>query len=208
MRKLLIALPLIAAVPFIANHSVNAAGPWQMGPDAKTITGGRYTIDAAHTLIGWRVLHLFFNDYFGAFGNPTGELNLDIVNPSKSSVTIDIPISGLVTASEKLTGHMKTKDFFDAEKFPSAKFASTSVKVSKLNAVITGNLTMMGITKPVTLKANLSGNGPNLFRNKIETVGFHAKTSINRSEWGMSYGIPGVSDKIDLDITAAFEKAP
>jgi polyisoprenoid-binding protein YceI len=208
MRKLLFALPLLVAAPMIIHHSVQAAGPWQMGPDARTITGGRYTVDGLHTLVGWRVNHLFFNDYFGIFGNMTGELNLDKDNPAKSSVSIEIPISGLVTASEKLSGHMKSKDFFDAERFPTAKFVSTNVKVNKLTAVITGNLTILGVTKPVRLSANLSGNGPNLFKNKVETVGFHAKTSINRSEWGMTYGVPGVADKVDLEITAAFEKTP
>ena len=200
MRKLLLAL--LVAVPYIAN------GESAMAPkvvDTSKIAGGTYVVESTHALIGWKVDHFGFNDYFGIFGNPTGTLKLDTADPAKSSVSIDIPISGLVTASDGLTGHMKTPDFFNAAVHPSAKFVSTMVKVDGTKAMIHGDLTILGVTKPVVLDAKLSGAGIN-FRSKKETVGFHATASIKRSEWGMGKYVPAVGDKVDLDISVAFEK--
>ncbi len=210
MNKFLLALPLIAAAPLLA-HEGSHAMPAGAPPMAKTIdmakiTGGNYAVESTHALIGWRVNHFGFNDYFGIFGSPTGTLMLNKADPAKSSVTIDIPINGLVTASEKLTEHMKTKDFLNVEANPSAKFVSTMVMVNGQTAMIHGNLTILGVTKPVVLDAKLSGAGTNMF-NKKETIGFHAKTTINRADWGMSYGVPAISNAVELDISVAFEKA-
>jgi polyisoprenoid-binding protein YceI len=209
MNKFLYALPLLAAAPLIAHEGSHAApagaAPMAKAIDLAKITGGNYTVESTHALIGWRVNHFGFNDYFGIFGSPTGTLVLNKADPAKSSVTIDIPISGLSTASEKLTGHMKSKDFFNAETNPSAKFVSTMVMVKGQAAMIHGNLTILGVTKPVVLDAKLSGAGTNMF-NKKETVGFHAKTTINRSDWGMTYAVPAVSNAVELDISVAFEK--
>jgi polyisoprenoid-binding protein YceI len=207
MRKMLFALPFLFAAPLLAATAAKKTptAPMAGAMDTSKITGGAYTVESTHALVGWRVNHFGFNDYFGTFGMPTGTLTLDKANPAKSSVTIDIPMSGLVTASAKLTEHMKSGDFFKAEANPSAKFVSTMVMVKGTTAMIHGNLTLMGVTKPVVLDAMLSGSGTNMF-NKKETIGFHAKTSIKRSDWGMGYGIPAVSDKVDLDISVAFEK--
>jgi polyisoprenoid-binding protein YceI len=202
MRKLLFALPLLAAIPFIAN---SATTPAAKGPDTSKITGGTYTADSNHTLVGWKVNHFGFSDYFGIMGSPTGTLTLDKANPGKSSVTIEIPLTGLTTANEKLTGHLKSPDFFNAEAFPSAKFVSTMVMVKGTTAMIHGNLTLLGVTKPVVLNAELSGSGTNMMSKK-ETIGFRATTSINRADWGMAKYVPAVSNKVDLNITVAFEK--
>jgi polyisoprenoid-binding protein YceI len=210
MRKILFALPLLFAIPLIAHDGSHAAPAGKApvaakGPDTSKITGGTYVVESTHAIIGWRVNHFNFNDYFGQFGNPTGTMVLDKANPAKSSVTIDIPISGLVSASTKLNEHMMKEDFFNAAAHPSAKFVSTTILIRGTSATINGNLTLLGVTKPVVLNAKLSGAGMNPF-NKKETVGFHATGSIKRSDWGMGYGIPMVSDKVDLDITVAFEK--
>jgi polyisoprenoid-binding protein YceI len=222
MRKLLYALPVILALPFVvqaANHKGKGKHEGHMMQPAKApvdiskISGGSYVADASHTLVGWRVTHFGFNDYFGLFGSATGTLVLDTKNPSASKVEITIPISKVTTASAGLTEHLMRAgkdggkpDFFGPAA-ADAKFVSTSVQATGQIAMINGNLTMNGVTKPVMLHANLSGAGTNMF-NKKETVGFHAKTSIIRSEWGLGYGAPvAVSDKVELDITVAFEKA-
>lgn len=87
-----------------------------------------------------------------------------------------------------------------------AKFVSTSVIAKGTTAKITGNLTLNGVTKPVVLDSRFSGAGANPF-NKKATVGFHATTTIKRSDFGVMYGIPVVSDNVKLDISVAFEKA-
>ena len=208
MRKILCALPLFIAVPLIAQSAPVVPG----AIDATRVTAGTYNTDPGHTLIGWRVSHFVFNYYFGIFGDATGTLTLDPANPNASKVDITIPVSKVTTASAGLTEHLLRAgkeggkaDFFGPA--PSdAKFVSTSVVASGNSAKITGNLTLNGVTKPVVLDTNFSGAGNNPF-NKKATVGFHATTTIKRSDFGVTYGIPIVSDDVKLDISVAFEKA-
>ena len=207
MRKLLLALPLLAAVPLMAQSAPQLPGV----ADVTRVTAGTYQTDPGHTLIGWRVSHFGFNDYFGIFGDATGTLKLDPKNPNAASVDITIPVSKVTTASAGLTGHLLRagKDGGKADFFgpapADAKFVSTKVEASGTKAKITGNLTLNGVTKPVVLDTTFSGAGNNPF-NKKATVGFHATTTIKRSEFGVSYGIPVVSDEVELDISVAFEK--
>jgi polyisoprenoid-binding protein YceI len=207
MRKLLLALPLLAAMPLMAQSAPQLPGV----ADVTRVTAGTYQTDPGHTLIGWRVSHFGFNDYFGIFGDATGTLKLDPKNPNAASVDITIPVSKVTTASAGLTGHLLRagKDGGKADFFgpapADAKFVSTKVEASGTKAKITGNLTLNGVTKPVVLDTTFSGAGNNPF-NKKATVGFHATTTIKRSEFGVSYGIPVVSDEVALDISVAFEK--
>ncbi len=207
MRRILFALPLFAAVPLIAQSAPQVPG----AIDVSRVSAGNYTTDAGHTLVGWRVSHFGFNDYFGIFGDVTGTLSLDPKNPNAAKVDITVPVGKVTTASAGLTGHLLRAgknggkaDFFGPAP-ADAKFVSTKVEASGTTAKITGDLTLNGVTKPVVLDAKFSGAGANPF-NKKETVGFHATTTIKRSEFGVAYGIPVVSDAVALDITVAFEK--
>ncbi len=208
MKKLIFLLPMLAAAPLLAQSAMTPPG----APDAKRVTAGTYAVESTHSQIRWTVNHFGFNDYFGLFGSPTGTLTLDPAKPNASQVSIDIPINMLATSSVGLTEHMMRPgkdgmpaDFFEVAKHPSAKFVSTSVVANGSAAKINGNLTLNGVTKPITLDAKFVGAGTNMF-NKKATVGFHAKTSIKRSDWGMKMGIPMIGDKVDLDISVAFEK--
>lgn len=211
MKKLLIALPLLVAAPLIAQNVPPTSPPGTF--DVSRVTAGNYVVESTHTQIQWTVNHFGFNDYFGIFGSPTGTLTLDPAKPNDAKVSIDIPVSELATSSAKLTEHMlrpgkdgKPADFFDITAHPSAKFVSTSVAVKGTEAKIVGNLTFNGVTKPVTLNAKFTGAGNNPF-NKKASIGFQASTVINRSDWGMKYGIPLVTDAVRLKISVAFEKA-
>ena len=209
MRRIaLIALPLLIAAPVIAQQMAKPGSK-----STAAITGGTYTVDAGHTLIGWRVDHMGFNDYFGIFGDSTGTLVLDPKKPNAAKVDITIPVSKLTTASGGLTEHMLRAgkdggkpDFFGAAP-ADAKFVSTMVMAKGMKAMVHGNLTLNGVTKPVILNAEFSGAGkaPAMMGGK-ENVGFHAKTVIKRSDFGLGYGIPVVSDAVALDITVAFQK--
>ncbi len=209
MRRIaLFALPLVIAAPLLAQQMTR--------PGSKSIaaiTGGTYTVDPNHTLIGWRVDHMGFNDYFGLFGESTGTLTLDPKNPNAAKVDITIPVSKVTTASAALTAHMLRAgkdggppDFFGPAP-ADAKFVSTLVKANGMKAKITGNLTLNGVTKAVVLDAEFAGAGkaPPMMGGK-ENVGFHAKTTIMRSDYGVKMGIPIVSDAVALDITVAFQK--
>jgi polyisoprenoid-binding protein YceI len=203
MRRalILIAFATAAVAPVIAQMPTTAPG----AADASRVKAGNYKVDSPHTIIAWEVDHLGFNPYYGLFGNISGTMTLDPANLAKTSVNITIPIADVATTSAGLTKHLMTPDFFDMAKFGNATFVSTRVTPSGTNAKIEGNLTLRGVTKPVVLDARFTGAGDNPM-SKANTVGFEAKTSIKRSDFGVAYGIPMVGDKVDLKITVAFER--
>ncbi|SFR78926.1 YceI family protein [Sphingomonas jatrophae] len=202
MRLVLAATLLALAAPVLAQAPTSPPG----APDAKRVTAGTYTVDSGHTQILFTVNHLGFNSYWGIFGGATGTLVLDPAKPNAASVEITVPMDGIATTSDKLTGHLKTPDFFDAAKFPTATFKSTRVTVSGTTAKIAGNLTLKGVTRPVVLDAKFTGAGNGMMPPKALNVGFEATTSIKRSDFGVSYGVGLVSDVVPLKITVAFEK--
>jgi polyisoprenoid-binding protein YceI len=209
MRRALPLAALILSAPLIAQ-----GGPPQLPgkADPARVTAGSYAVESTHALIAWKVDHFGFNDYFGIFGDPTGTLELDPKNVEAAKLDITIPVSKVTTASKGLTDHLLRPgkdggkpDFFGAAP-ADAKFVSTKVtKTGDMTATIEGNLTLNGATKPVTINATFTGAGINPF-NKKETVGFRGTASLMRSEWGIGYAIPLVSDRVDLGITVAFEK--
>ncbi len=198
----------VVAVPAVIAQSPTAPG----APDKSRVTAGTYAADSGHTMVVWEVDHLGFSDYTGIFGDVTGTLVLDPANPAAAKVDVTIPVSKVTTASAGLTAHLLRPgkdggkpDFFGAAP-ADAKFVSTSVVVDDDGdeAKVSGNLTLNGVTKPVTLDVDFHGAGMGM--NKKETVGFEAETTIKRSDFGISMGIPFVSDEVELKIHAAFEK--
>lgn len=210
MRRFALPAALLASLAVAGSVTAQAPAspPTVPGvPDPSRVTAGTYATDPAHTLVGWRVSHFGFNDYFGQFGDVRGTLVLDPANPARSMVSITVPVSGLATASSGLTAHMQRADFFDMANHPEVRFVSTAVEANGDRALIAGNLTIRGVTRPVILSARLSGAGTNPY-NRKETVGFHATATVKRSDFGMSYGVPLVSDDVELTISVAFEKQP
>lgn len=214
MRNTLIAIAAAAGLSLAAIGSINAQGGPQPGAiDVAAIESGSYTADPAHSMVGWSVSHLGFNDYYGIFGDVAGTLNVDTANPAASSVDVTIPISSVTVPSGGLRDHLLRPgedggepDFFGPEPMD-ARFVSTNVEpTGDTTATITGDLTLNGVTRPVTIMTELSGMGTNGMNQK-QTLGFHGTTTINRSEFNIPFGIPfGISDDVDLMITVAFEK--
>jgi polyisoprenoid-binding protein YceI len=208
MRKFLLVLPLLAAVPLLAQGAPEAPGK----ADVSRVAAGNYAADPGHSMIGWQVSHFGFNDYLGLFGDVAGTLSLDPANPDAAKVDVTIPVAKVTTASAGLTSHLLRAgkdggkpDFFGPAP-ADARFVSTSVAATGTTATITGDLTLNGVTKPVTLDATFTGAGTNPF-NKKATVGFHATTMVKRSEFGISYAVPMIADEVRLHISVAFEKA-
>ncbi|WP_174290888.1 YceI family protein [Sphingomonas bacterium] len=202
MRKILLTLSLVAAaaVPALAQTipgSVNVSA----------VVPGTYTADGRHTQVAWTVNHLGFSLYHGLFGNASGSLTIDPAQPNAAKVTVSFPIADVVTTVDALNKHIAAPDMFDAAKYPTGSFTSIKVTVNGTHATIDGNLTLKGVTKPVSLAATFTGVGTNPL-NKAATGGFQAKGSIKRSDFGISYLLPALGDQVDLDITAAFEKKP
>jgi len=177
------ALIAVATVPALAVQEGPPQLPGQM--DASRVAAGTYVTDPSHTLVAWSVNHFGFNDYYGAFGDVEGTLTMDPANPDAAKVDVTIPITSVSVVSEGLRDHLLRPgkdggdpDFFGAEP-EAARFVSTNVDVEGTEATITGNLTMNGVTKPVTIDARFTGAGTNP---------------------------PMVSDEVKLMISAAFEK--
>jgi polyisoprenoid-binding protein YceI len=199
----LISTAAIAQAPMSAPGSRNPAA----------VTGGTYAVDPGHTLVVWTLDHLGFSPYSGIFGDVTGSLTLDPKNLNAAKVDVTIPVSKVVTASAGLTEHLLRAgkdggkpDFFGANP-GDARFVSTKVVAKGQSAKITGNFTLNGVTRPVTLDATFYGAGkmPAAMGGK-ENVGFKATGTILRSQFGLGFGIPMVGDQVKLDISAAFVK--
>jgi polyisoprenoid-binding protein YceI len=162
----------------------------------------RYELDVTHTNIVWQANHFGFSSPSGKFVKSEGVVVLDETKPEKSSVTVTIDTASLRTGIEKFDEHLKSKDFLEVEKYTTAKFVSTKVDVTGKNtANVTGDFTLHGITKPVVLEVTLNkiGESP---ASKKHTAGFSATTTIKRSDFGMEYALPGVSDLVNIDIEA------
>ena len=213
MRKTILATTAAIGLATLSISALNAQDAADEAMDTSAITSGTYSTDPAHTLVVWGLDHLGFNDYFGIFGDITGTLNLDTDDLANSSVDVTIPIADVTVASAGLKDHLlragedgAAPDFFGPNP-EAARFVSTAVhQTGDQSAHIMGDLTFNGVTKPVTIEAELSGMGVNGMSQK-ETVGFHGSTTITRSEWNLGWGIPfGLGDEVELDITVAFEK--
>ena len=210
--RLLLATALAAATlaaPLVAQGPMAKPG----AKDAARVTGGTYKADPSHTLVTWTVDHMGFTPYTGIFGDVSGTLTFDPKSPNAAKVDVTIPVAKLTTASSGLTGHLLRAgkdggkpDFFGASP-GDARFVSTKVVATGQNATVTGNLTLNGVTRPVTLQARFYGAGTAPAQmGGGENVGFTATGTIKRSEFGVGYGIPIVSDEVKLDIAAGFMK--
>ena len=214
MRKFTMALVATASIATLSFGALQAqdSPPYATAVNASAVTAGNYKTDPGHTLVGWRVNHFNFNDYFGIFGDVDGTLKLDPANLAETKLDITIPIASVTVASQGLHDHLLRAgkdggkpDFFGPNPAP-AHFVSTSVeKTGATTANITGNLTLNGITRPMMIAAQLTGAGINGM-NKAETIGFEGNAEITRSEFGIDTFVPMVSDQVVLNITAAFEK--
>jgi polyisoprenoid-binding protein YceI len=194
-----LAAALLLASPALAQGVPGAA-------DVSRVTPGTYTVEPNHTQVTWTVNHLGFTMLSGMFGSASGTMTLDPAHPDQASITVDFPIDKVATTREGFTTHLLHEQILDVAKFPTASFHSTGVEVSGQNAKISGTLTLHGVTKPVVLDAHFIGAGTNPLSKKL-TIGFDATAAINRSDFGLTYSLPGVSDRVELHIAAAFEKA-
>ena len=147
-----------------------------------------------------------FSNYAGGFSDVSGTLELQPKNPSAAKLSVKIPVASVTTTSAKLTDELKGDQWLDAAKFPDMTFVSTKVTpAGKDHAKVTGDLTLHGVTKPVTLDVTLVGAGVNPLSKKY-TVGFEATGTLKRSEFGVKTYVPLIGDELHLTIAGAFEK--
>jgi polyisoprenoid-binding protein YceI len=164
------------------------------------VPSGVYEIDASHTSVQFGISHLGFSSYQGRFNTTAGSLNFDAKTPEKSTLTVSIDAASIDTNNQKLEDELKGTKWLDATKFPNMTFTSTAIeKLSDTTGKLTGNLTLHGITKPVTLDVTFNGGGNNPFMN-VPELGFSAKGRLKRSEFGITEYIPAVGDDVSIAI--------
>ena len=215
MRKLTLTLAAagVAALTIGTLHAQQGGAPQLPGAmDVSRAEAGTYAADARPPLVGWRVYLFGFNDFFGIFGYRSGTLTIDPAAPQNAKVDITIPVADVVTANAGLTDHLLRAgrdggkpDFFGPDP-AAARFVSTSVMPQGTKAMVHGDLTLNGVTKPVVIDAEFTGAGKAMMPPNRLTLGFEGTTTIKRSDFGLTTFVPMVSDEVELDITAAFEK--
>ena len=171
------------------------------------VQAGAYKLDPSHGKITWSVDHLGFSKYYGQFVNVAAELTLDPANPAASTLTATIPLTDVAPNDDGLKRHLQTPDFFDTANHPVATFRSVHIMLdpSKPNeAMVHGELTLRGVTKPVTMEVEFNQAGQTRGGYK---AGFDGEATIKRSDFGITFGLPALGDEVKLHIEGEFVKA-
>jgi len=189
-KKTLFAAALLASV----------AGTAQAAPIA-------YKLDPAHMSVAFIVNHLGFSNVIGRFNTASGDVAFDKDAVQNSTLKVSIDTASVDTAHAKRDEHLRSPDFFNAKEFPQMTFKSTKIeKTSDKSGKLYGDLTLLGTSKPVVLDVTFNKEGVSP-ATKLETVGFSARGKIKRTDFGMKYGAPYISDEIELLIEAEATKS-
>ena len=179
--------------------------------DFSTLTG-TYNLDVAHSRLGFVARHAMVTKVRGAFNEFEGAATIDGENPANSSVAITAQVASIDTRNAQRDGHLCTNDFLDVETYPTITFTSTGIEHEGGNDfVVTGDLTVHGVTKSVSIPLEFQGSAVDPFGNN--RIGFEGTTNILRSDYGVSYnavletGGVLVSDKITLEFELSLIKS-
>ena len=168
---------------------------------------GDYTLDLAHTRIGFSARHAMVTKVRGAFNEFEGHAHIDTAEPAKSTATIVIKAASIDTRNEQRDAHLRSNDFLDLATYPEITFASTKVEPQPGDVYrVTGDLTIRGVTKPVTFDLEFLGSGPGMGEGVV-VAGFEARAEIDRRDFNVSFeglmenGTLVVGNKVILEIT-------
>ncbi|MDH4273789.1 MAG: YceI family protein [Gammaproteobacteria bacterium] len=178
MRKLIL-VGMLASLPVVASAA----------PEF-------FTLDPTHTYPHFAISHLGFSTMDGRFDQTSGKVMIDRENKT-GSVEVKIAAVSVSTGFQKRDDHLRSADFLNVTEFPDITYKSTKVALKDKEATVEGTLTMMGVSKPVTLKVSAINCGENPMSKK-HTCGFRAEGKIKRSDFGIKYGLPAVGDDMEL----------
>jgi polyisoprenoid-binding protein YceI len=160
-----------------------------------------YKIDPIHGTVIYRISHFGVGNAYGRFNEPTGSVTLDNDDPSKSAFEFVVNVDKLDTANPKRDAHLKSPDFFNAKQFPKIEFKSTKVEKKGDNQYeLTGDLSMHGVTKPITFVITKTGEGTHPQR-KAPMTGWEAQVDLKRSDWGIKGLMDAIGDDVHLIIS-------
>lgn len=228
MKSAWIVLPLLAALAACSPKSEQAANetPQSAAPAATPaeapvdVPAGTYTMDQSHTSVLFRVDHLSFSKYTARFKRASAQLQFDPANLAASSVVVNVDAKSLETdypnvAEHDFNAQLTSEQWLDAAKYPQITFRSTNVEVTGPRTMrIHGDLTLRGVTRPMTLDARFNGGYAGHPMDRNARIGFSAHGTLKRSEFGISFGIPepgsimGVSDEVEVIVETEFSGPP
>ncbi len=172
-----------------------------------------WQIDTSHTHLQFTVRHMMLSKVRGAFEKFSGTVNLDETNPANTTIDIQIETASINTRDPQRDGHLRSPDFFNADEFPAIAFKSKKVDVIGENtAVLTGDLTIRGVSREVKLDVEFLGMSKSPWG--TQNAGFEAKTRILREDWGLTWNVALesggwlVGKEIDINIELELVKQP
>jgi polyisoprenoid-binding protein YceI len=157
-----------------------------------------FVIDGAHAGINFKISHVGLSYIFGRFNDFSGTFTIE-PDASKCSFAMNIKVDSVDTGNKQRDNHLKTPDFFNAKQYPTMTFQSTSVKEAKGGYEVTGDLTLHGVTKPITF--TLTGGKQAEFPKGVKRTGFSTDFVVKRSEFGMTNAIPAAGDEVSVMIS-------
>jgi len=188
-------LPIAAFVVALTSQSVMAQSE---------AVSGTYKAEPKHRYITFSYSHMGYSNPWLRWRDWDATLEWNVETPEDSSISVVIDVASVDSGVDEFDGHLKSDLLFDVENHPEITFVSTSLtKTGDKTGTMAGDLTIMDVTKPVTLDVVFNNAGFSE-RDGIYKIGFSAKTSVNRSDFGLDYAVPYVSDKVDITIEAEF----
>ena len=172
--------------------------------DASDIPSGRYSVDHPHASVHFRVDHMGYSDYLARFNSFDGAIEFNNLAPENSKLGVIIRADSIDSNSDVLDKELRGGDFFNVKKFPEMTFTAEGVEITgETSGVITGEMTILGITRPLQLDVIFNGGARNMLTSHY-TLGFSATGTLNRSDYGMKAYIPLIGDEVRIDIEAEF----
>ncbi|MCR9257395.1 MAG: YceI family protein [Alphaproteobacteria bacterium] len=166
-----------------------------------------YAFDKAHTNILFAINHLGLSEFYGQFQDFDGTVTFDPADPTKSAMDVTIQATSVDTDVAALDEHLRNEDFFNVAQFPEITFKTTEIRrTGETTGEIVGELTMLGVTKPVTLDATMNFNGTHPLSGVLpyykdaHYLAVSAETVVKRSDFGMTYLVPNVGDEVKIII--------
>lgn len=202
------ALALAALLLSGCGTLTNALLAPRIDPAAINLAPGDFTLDTAHAALVFRINHLGYADYIGRFDRFEASLSGDAANPAQARVEAIIDMSSLNIANPDFAAELMGPNWFDAGAYPQALFRSTAINLtSDMAAQITGDLTLKGITRPITLTAKLNGSAYDPLR-RADVIGFSASGDINRADFGIDRFSGLLTETVRIEIEAEFIRQP
>lgn len=200
MHRLVVAVlaVVLCGVPVTRSRAETAA----LAPEAK----GTYVLDRSHANVLFRINHLGYSQYVGRFNTLDAKLELDPQDLSKSQLSASVTPASVDVNNPELQDKLRGTDFFNVTQYPEIRFVSRKiVRTGRNTGTVTGDLTLLDVTRPLTLNVTFNNGGMNPYAS-VYTLGFSATGTFKRSEWGMKALIPHVGDDVTLTIEAEFHK--